>query len=121
MMQTYLILFFGLVLTVAAQILMKLGMTKNGVVEFRFGNLISLFPKVFTNLYLLGGLVSLGLGFFLWLVVLSKLKLSIAIPFTSINYILILFFSWLFLKESISLLQLVGVATIIFGLFLVTR
>ena len=96
-------------------------MTRNGLVEFSFKNLVVLLPRVFTNFYLLAGLASLGLGFLLWLVVLSKLKLSVVIPFTSLNYVLILFFSWFFLKESISLPQFLGVAMIIFGLFLVAR
>ena len=121
MIQTYLILLIGLVLTVAAQVLLKFGMSRNGEIVFSARNLLRLLPEIFTNPYLLGGLISLGIGFLLWLVVLSRLKLSVAIPFTSINYILILLFSWLFLKETISAIQLAGVAVIIAGLFLVTR
>lgn len=120
-MQTYVILFFGIGFTVLAQVLMKLGMAKNGVVVFSLKNLLSLIPQIFTNFYLLFGTVSLGAGFLLWLVVLSKLKLSVAIPFTSLNYVLILFFSWLFLKESISLPQFLGVGLIGLGLVLISR
>lgn len=120
-MQTYAILFFGIVLTVSAQILMKLGMAKNGIVAFSFKNLLALVPQIFTNFYLLSGIISLGLGFLLWLVVLSKLKLSVAIPFTSLNYVLVLLFSWFYLRESITAIQLAGVGLIIFGLLLVTR
>ena len=121
MFQTYFILFFGLVFTVAAQVLMKYGASKNGPIEFSAKNLIGLVPQVFTNLHLLSGLIFLGVGFFLWLVVLSRLKLSVAIPFTSLNYVLILFFSWLFLKETITLPQFLGVGLIIFGLVLIAR
>lgn len=120
-MQTYIILFFGLILTVIAQVLMKFGMTKIGIVEFSAKNLLGLLPHIFTSPYLMSGLVSLGLGFLMWLVVFSRLKLSVAVPFTSLNYVLVLFFSWLFLKESISLLQFAGVGLIILGLVMVSR
>jgi drug/metabolite transporter (DMT)-like permease len=120
-MITYVLLFVSIILTVAAQVLIKLGMTKIGVVEFSLRNFLDLIPKVFTNLYLFLGLVSLGFGFMFWLLVLSKLKLSVAIPFTSLNYILVLFFSWLFLRETISLMQFAGVVLVIFGLVLIAR
>lgn len=121
MIQTYIILFFGLVFTVSAQVLMKYGASKSGPIEFSARNLLGLVPQVFTNVHLFLGLIFLGVGFFLWLVVLSRLKLSVAIPFTSLNYVLILFFSWLFLKEAITLPQFLGVGLIIVGLVLVAR
>ncbi|MBI4054033.1 MAG: EamA family transporter [Candidatus Doudnabacteria bacterium] len=120
-MLIYGILFTGLIATVAAQILMKHGMNRLGEIPLTVQSVFQLVPKVISSPYLLLGLVCLGLGFLLWLVVLSRLKLSVAIPFASVNYVLILFFSWLVLKESISPLQILGVGLIAVGLFFVTR
>lgn len=121
MLQTYIVLFGALVLTVLAQILLKFGVNKIGSIEINLGSYLNLIGQAFTNLYIFSGLVSLGVGFFLWLMALSKLKLSVIVPFASFNYILILFFSWLLFKESISYVQLLGVGVIIGGLILITR
>lgn len=120
-MFVYLALLVALIFTVAAQLLMKAGMNKIGTVELSAKSFFNLIPQIFTTPYLLLGLASLGAGFILWLIVLSRMKLSVAIPFTSLNYALILLFSWLVLKESVSAGQMAGIALIVAGLFLVTR
>jgi multidrug transporter EmrE-like cation transporter len=116
-MKAYLILAAAIVATVASQLLFKKGVSLWGELEFSLGNVVSLIPRIFQNGYILGGLLLFGSSFILWLFVLSKLNLSLVYPMTSLNFVLILVFSWLFLGERVTLLQLSGLALILLGVF----
>lgn len=117
---TNVILFIVLVgLTVSGQFLLKKGMTEIGEVEFSLKNLFWLALQVVQNIYIVTGLVLFGLGFLLWLMLLSRARLSIFYPMaTGFNFVLIALASWLFLKEAISVPQLFGMGLIIAGVFL---
>jgi len=54
------------------------------------------------------------------LVVLSRVKLSLAYPMLSISYILAMFFSWLLFKEHIPWIRIVGAFVICIGVSLVS-
>ncbi|MFQ6044704.1 MAG: EamA family transporter, partial [Candidatus Poribacteria bacterium] len=56
----------------------------------------------------------------LWLVVLSRVKLSLAYPMLSISYILAIFFSWLLFKEHVPWIRIVGAFVICVGVSLVS-
>jgi drug/metabolite transporter (DMT)-like permease len=70
--------------------------------------------------------VYLGLGLFglsavVWLAVLSRASLSFAYPFAALTYVLIVLFDLFVLNETVPPLRWVGVAFIVFGIFLVSR
>lgn len=113
---TYLLLGVSIILTVISQLLLKKGVF--GTVDFGlpFGELILSFLK---NPFFLSGVVSFGLAFILWILVLSKMKLSVAYPIsTALNLSLVAIVSYFFFKEQLSLIQMAGILTIIFGIFL---
>lgn len=106
--------------TVSAQLCLKKGILGLGELDVSLTGFFSLIPKVLQNIWLLGGLFLFGISFLLWLFVLSKLQLNIAYPiFVGLNFCLITAFSWFLFKEHLSLLQILGIAVIIFGIFLV--
>jgi drug/metabolite transporter (DMT)-like permease len=57
--------------------------------------------------------------FLIWMRVLAGLDLSRAFPLSATGYILVLMASWLVFEESISLLQLIGSALILAGVWLI--
>jgi drug/metabolite transporter (DMT)-like permease len=57
----------------------------------------------------------------IWVVILSRVKLSFALPMMSTTYIFVVFLSWLVLKEEVPLIRLIGVFVICAGVFLVSR
>ena len=68
----------------------------------------------------------LGLGTFVlsaavWLIVLSKVRLSFAYPFVSLTYVLILVFDRVVNREGVPALGWIGVALIIGGILAVSR
>lgn len=122
MLQAYLILLFAIFTTVLAQLCFKKGMITLGELDLSFSNFLSLIPQVFHSPYLLGGLFSYGIAFLLWLFVLSKIQLNIAYPIAaSLNLCLVVIGSWFLFKEYLSLVQILGIAFIIFGIFLLLK
>jgi len=61
------------------------------------------------------------LSSFFWLVAISRVELSYAYPMISISYVLVVFLSWLIFKEEVGPVRWLGVAIIIFGVYLISR
>jgi drug/metabolite transporter (DMT)-like permease len=59
-----------------------------------------------------------GVSSLFWLFILSKLPLSLAYPLVSMGYVLVVFFSWLLLREQVGIGRMVGVAVICCGVAL---
>jgi uncharacterized membrane protein len=65
------------------------------------------------------GLLVVSCGMAVWLLVLAHAELSMAFPLDSIQYVIILFSSYLFLGERINRDRIIGTAFIIGGILLV--
>ncbi len=118
-MKDYILLFFNVLLTVMGQILLKQGVSKVGVINFR--ELVPKLTQVLLNPYVIGGISIYGFTTFVWLVILSRVKLSIAYPMLSLGYVLTIPFSWLFFKESIPKVRIIGAIIICIGVYLVAQ
>ncbi len=60
-------------------------------------------------------------NFFLWMYILSKTDLSIALPLASIGYILIPFAAIIFLHEVVPAMRWLGLVFIVLGIFYVSK
>ena len=119
-MKDFILLFFNVLLTVMGQILFKHGMNIVG----RVNNIRDVFGKLtqaFLNPYVLSGIAIYGFTTLVWLVILSRVKLSIAYPLLSSGYVLSILFSWLFFKESIPKIRIIGAVIICVGVYLVAQ
>jgi len=122
MYQTFLILIASVFFTVTAQLCLKKGILALGSLDASFSSFLSLIPRVFQNIWLMGGVFLYGISFLLWLFVISKIKLNTAYPIAaSLNFSLVVLFSWLFFKEHLLPIQILGIAVIIFGIFLLLK
>ena len=65
------------------------------------------------------GLFLFGVSALFWLVVLSRVPLSVAYPFVGVSYILIVAFARFFLHEHVPTLRWVGVAVVALGIAIV--
>lgn len=70
--------------------------------------------------YLWIGVGAIALVLISWLVVLSKIDLSVAVPLTSFSYVFVALVSWVFLHEHISALRWSGIGLILLGVALVS-
>lgn len=110
----------SILLGAIGQVFLKIGSSQIELSWNKAQALSSIF-NLLTNLPIVAGFVLYGLSFILWIKVLSKLDLSYVYPLTSLGYVFILFFSFLFLKENMSLYRGIGILFIIFGGFIVAR
>lgn len=102
------------------QVLVKWGAV-NLQLNFSGVYLLPSILSILKNLPVMCGVLSYGISFLLWIKVLSKVELSYAYPMVSIGYVLIMFFSYFFFKENISMIRILGVVFIIIGVILVSR
>lgn len=103
-------------LGVVGQFFLKRGMTIVG--DTLTGSPFQFFFKAFTSPFVLGGLAFYVVSLLIWLVVLSKVDLSLAYPLISLSYVFVILVSWLFLGESINLLRILAVVFIMIGVIL---
>ena len=119
-MKDFILLFFNVLLTVMGQILFKHGMNTVG----RVNSIRDVFGKLtqaFLNPYVLSGIAIYGFTTLVWLIILSRVKLSIAYPLLSSGYVLSILFSWLLFKESIPKIRIIGAVVICIGVYLVAQ
>jgi len=75
----------------------------------------------YLNFWYLGSLFSLGIQALVWQQALKGLPLSVAYPMMSLVFAIIPLISFFAFNESLSWLQLIGTATIMFGTILIAR
>jgi len=76
---------------------------------------------LFLNPYFIGGVGMYGIGTILYVLVLSRLPLSVAYPLQSLAYVLGMVLAWTVFKENISAMQWVGIAFIVCGAIFIAR
>ncbi len=120
LMKDYILLFFNVLLTVAGQMLLKKGVLTVGRIN-SFQELIAKLTQIIFNPYVMGGISIYGFTTFVWLVILSRVKLSIAYPMLSLGYVLVIPFAWLVFKETIPIVRIIGAILICIGIYLVAQ
>lgn len=119
--------FFQLLITsvffnVTANILLKTGVKTIGGISGEKTKLFSELTKAAFSPFIIGGIILYGLSFLIWLRVLSFNDLSRAYPiFATIVFLLTTLGSILFLKESVSIVRVVGIVIMLVGIFIVAR
>ena len=98
--------------TVSGQVMMKLGMPDTGSLSVK---------NVLTSPLLVAGAVCYAASFLSWLQVLKLLPLSIAMPSMSINFVIIVFVSYVVLGEPVSVFKIIGVLLIVSGVVFVSQ
>ena len=116
-----LLILLDVFLNVTGQLSLKYGMTKIGNFSLTLSTLPPVFLKAATNIHVLFGLLCYGLGFMVWLIVLSKAEVSYAYPLISLGYILTAVLAWALFGEALNENRLVGILTICLGVFLIAR
>lgn len=112
----FVFVFLTVISTVSSQIVFKLGVR---AIESGGDSLFSI--STLLNPYIFSGLLLSVISILSWLVALSKLNLSVAYPFMSLTFPLVLICSAFFLNEPVSLGRWVGISFILFGLFVIGR
>jgi len=113
------LLFISISLAIAGQLLMKQGMMMFG--QFPVMQLLAKMVPMVLQPYVFLGIVCFAISSVFWLVVLSRIDLSMAYPMVSVAYVVVAIFSYFVFKENVSLIRWLGIITICLGVFLVSR
>lgn len=114
------ILCLSILAGVLGQLVLKKGTFR--LPPFSFVNLHSFIIEILTNYYFLLWVIFGGISAFLWILVVSDLNLSFALPVAQAgSIILVVIFSLVFFSETVSVYQWTGIFLIIMGMFLVGK
>lgn len=102
-------------------------LSSSGLVLFKLGGVnpnisINIFNfKIMFSISSIIGIIFYGCSFLLWLYLVSKINLTLAMPLSvALVNTLVVVESCLFLKEKISLIQIIGIFVIVLGVTMVT-
>lgn len=114
-------------LAVAGQLAMKAGMSsvvdKGGDLEMSdFAHPVSLAVRVGRDGPLaVVGIVLYAISAVFWLIVLSRVNLSVAYPMVAVGYVFVVFWSWLVFKEEVRWFSWIGLALIAIGVIITSQ
>ncbi|MEQ1882107.1 MAG: SMR family transporter [Burkholderiales bacterium] len=111
----------GVLLNAAAQLLLKAGTNRIGEFAFTAGNIVPVGWRVASDPFVLGGLTCYVISVMVWIMALSRVEVSIAYPMLSIGYVINALAAWYLFGEAVSAQRMIGIATIIIGVFIVAR
>ncbi|NJE10311.1 EamA family transporter [Thermococcus sp. MAR1] len=113
----YTILATCILLGGSTQILFKMGMNSIGPLGDLFS--IKTMTIIFSNKYIVMGLILYGISSVLWLIGLSMLDVSLMYPLLSLAYVVTTVLAFIILNEPVRTTRWVGVLLIILGSILV--
>jgi multidrug transporter EmrE-like cation transporter len=117
----YVLLLIGVFLNAFASLFIKAGMNKLGEFSFGLNSLFHMAFKVAASPFFLLGLACYVISLVIWVLVLSRLPVSVAYPMVSIGYVINAFLAYMWLGEDLSLVRILGIMIICAGVFLVAK
>lgn len=119
MLRSMVMLLAAVALGVCGQLAMKLGIKGTGDLQVLLSQSVWRFiSAIIGSRLILLGIGSYGVSTFFWLLVLSRVDLSLAYPMLALGYVGILLVSMIFLGEKVTALRWLGTGLIIFGVIL---
>lgn len=115
------IILFGVLLNAAAQLALKQGMRQIGEFEFAIANALPIGWQVGTNPFVALGLLCYVVSVGIWILVLSRVEVSLAYPMLSIGYVVNALAAWWLFGENLTPMRIAGIAVICFGVWLLSR
>jgi drug/metabolite transporter (DMT)-like permease len=116
-----LLILVDVILNVTGQLSLKYGMARIGNFSLSLSTLPPVFLKAASNFHVLLGLLCYGLGFMVWLVVLSKAEVSYAYPLISLGYVFTAILARALFGEAVGATRLAGICVTCIGVFLIAR
>lgn len=117
----YVFVAITVLLTVYGQLVLKWQVGLAGPAPQALHDKLVFLGTLLLNPWVISGLGAAFVASLSWMLALTRLPLSAAYPLTSASFLLVLFFSVLFLGEGLSLARIAGTALVIAGIFVMTR
>jgi len=118
---SFILIFTGVMLNAAAQILMKAGTNVIGHFEFSMENILPIGLKLASEWHIITALFCYALSVVIWILALSRVPVSIAFPMLSMAYVVNAIAAYYLLGEAFNPTKLVGMGVIILGVIIISR
>ena len=118
---SFAIIFVGVVLTAAGQLLFKAGANNLHAVVLNWLNPIRSGLTVVLEPHICLGFTCFVVSAGVWLVALSRVPVSVAYPMLSIGYVINAIAAYYLFGEALSQMKIVGISVIMIGVMLVSK
>ncbi len=115
------LLLLGVLLNAGAQLSLKAGVQRIENFDLSVNNLLNLGLQVSMNPFIIAGIAAYVISVAVWLVVLSRLDVSIAYPMVSLGYVVNAIAAYYLFEESVTVMRMSGIFVILIGVFIVAR
>lgn len=115
------LVFVAVIFNTAAQLVLKVGIDRIGAFAFHWSNFIPIVLKIMASPWIIIGLVIYVGSVGIWLMVLSRIPVSIAYPIASLGYLTSAIAAYYFLGENVTMLRIAGIIVILFGVYMVAK
>jgi len=115
------LILLGVLLNALAQLALKEGMRRVGHFEFVWANAVPVGWQVALNPFVALGIWLYFLSVVVWLLVLSRVEVSLAYPMLSVGYIVNAVAAYYLFGEDLTLTRISGILVIVAGVYLITR
>jgi multidrug transporter EmrE-like cation transporter len=115
------LIFAGVMLNVAAQLMIKAGTNSIGYFEFSRSNIMPIGVRLATEPHIIAAIACYALSVVIWTLALSRVQVSIAYPLVSMGYVVNVVAAWWFFNESINPAKVAGISVIILGVVIISR
>lgn len=118
-MNSFILIIFGLIFSVALNAIAQIFL-RSGALQLKFEFTLNFLVDLLKSVNIWYGMACYGISIFLWIIVLSKVQVSLAYPFQGLGYIFGTFLAWLYLNEKVSLLNSIGLIVILIGIIILS-
>jgi multidrug transporter EmrE-like cation transporter len=117
----FMLLITGVLLNAAAQLLLKGGTNRLGVITLNADNWASMLTRMASEGYFIAGAAVYVVSLVVWIVGLSRVPVSVAYPMLSIGYIVNALAAQYLFGEAVTSARWLGIGFIVIGVYLVAR
>ena len=114
-------LFTGVLLNAAAQLLLKAGTNRLGIVTFGPGDFTATLSRIAVEGHVVAGVALYAISVVVWIAGLSRVPVSVAYPMLSLGYIVNALAAQYLFGEAVSVQRWLGIGFIVLGVWLVAR
>ncbi len=118
---SYFYLAMTILLTVYGQLIFKWRVAGAGPLPDDWGGKLSYIGTLLLEPWILSGFAAAFLASLFWILAVSRLELSHAYPFMSLNFVLVFLFAAVFFHEAVTPAKLIGLGLIVAGLVVAGR
>jgi drug/metabolite transporter (DMT)-like permease len=117
----FLLLSTGVLLNATAQLLLKGGTNRLGVITLHAGNWTSMLVRMASEGYFIAGAALYAASLVVWIIGLSRVPVSVAYPMLSLGYVVNAIAAHYLFAEAVTGQRWLGIGFIVVGVYLVAR